>query len=264
MTRNALLKFLLLLALAPAARAQEPAPAPLADRFEARVFTNAQGGTLPYRLLRPDGYDPARAYPLVLFLHGAGERGSNNLAQLKHGLRRFASADLQARHPTFVMAPQVPLNQKWSNTDWSAPQSRLPDQPSDSLQRALDAVAALQREFHLDADRIYLTGISMGGYGTWDAICRYPGAFAAAVPVCGGGDETLADRIKDLPIWCFHGDQDNAVPVGRSRRMIEAIRKAGGTPRYTEYPGVGHNAWDPAYDDPALYDWLFAQRRGAR
>lgn len=262
MNRTSPLNLLLLLALASAARAQDPAP--LAGRFEARVFTNEQGGTLPYRLLRPDGYDPARAYPLVIFLHGAGERGSNNVAQLKHGLRRFAAPDLQARHPCFVLAPQVPLNQKWSNTDWSAPQSRLPDQPSDSLQRTLAAVAALQREFNLDADRFYLTGISMGGYGTWDAICRFPNLFAAAAPVCGGGDETLAERIKDLPIWCFHGDQDGAVPVGRSRRMIEAIRKAGGSPRYTEYPGVGHNAWDPAYDDPALYDWLFAQRCTAR
>ena len=248
-----------------AALAQE-APPPrealaLADRFEARVFTDTDGGTLPYRLLKPAGYATDHRYPLVLFLHGAGERGSNNVAQLKNALARFASAEEQARHPCFVVAPQVPLNQKWSNTDWHAPRAALPDQPSDSLRRAMAVLAALKKEFRIDEDRIYVTGISMGGYGTWDAIARYPGTFAAAAPVCGGGDETKAAAIKDLPVWCFHGDQDPAVPVARSRNMIEALRHAGGNPKYTEYPGVGHNCWDAAYADPAFYDWLFAQQR---
>jgi poly(3-hydroxybutyrate) depolymerase/lysophospholipase L1-like esterase len=236
----------------------------LAAAFEARVFSGANGGQLAYRLLKPVGYDASRRYPLVLFLHGAGERGSNNVAQLKHGLRGFAAPEFQARQPVFVMAPQVPLEQKWSNTDWNAPKSELPGQPASALRLAMDALAALQEEFRIDADRIYVTGLSMGGYGTWDAICRYPGYFAAAVPVCGGGDEAKVAVVKDLPIWCFHGDQDKAVPVARSRNMIEAIRRAGGQPRYTEYPNVGHNSWDNAYGDPALYEWLFAQRRPAK
>ena len=259
-----IIRFILLMLLAlsvnPVA-AQDPSPPPsLSAKFAVRVFTNEAGNVLRYRLLQPAGYDPAHRYPLVLFLHGAGERGSNNVAQLKNGVLEFATDERQANYPAFVVVPQVPMQQKWSDTDWRATQAELPAKPTSSLSMAMDLLKALRTEFAIDGDRIYVTGVSMGGFGTWDAICRYPGVFAAAVPVCGGGDEKKADLIKDLPIWCFHGEQDGVVLVIRSRNMIEAIRQAGGSPKYTEYPGVGHNAWDAAYRDPSLYDWLFAQK----
>ena len=119
---------------------------------------------------------------------------------------------------------------------------------------------ALQKEFSIDATRLYVTGLSMGGYGTWDALQRYPDRFAAAVPICGGGDVKQAKKIAQIPIWAFHGDKDTAVPVERTRSMIAALKEAGGMPKYTEYPDVGHDSWTATYKDPALHEWMFAQR----
>lgn len=240
------------------------APADIVARFEARTYTDAGGEKLGYRLFKPKNHDAAKKYPLVFFMHGAGERGDNNIAQLKHGMKVFSSEELQAQHPCFIVAPQVPNNQKWSDVNWSELKNALPSEPSRSLRMAMEAIAGLQKEFSIDADRLYITGLSMGGYGTWDAISRWPDTFAAAVPVCGGGDENQAAKLTRIPLWCFHGDQDGAVPVVRSRNMIAAIKAAGGEPKYTEYPGVGHNSWDKAYADPALYDWLFAQKRPSK
>lgn len=243
---------------------QAEVPAEIAARFEARVYADAGGEKLGYRFLKPKSYEAGKKYPLVLFLHGAGERGDNNLAQLKHGMRIFSSEEFQAKNPSFLVVPQVPANQKWSDVDWSKLSNSLPEKPSRNMRLAMEVLDGLQKEFSIDADRVYVTGISMGGYGTWDAISRWPDRFAAAVPICGGGDEAQAAKLTKLPIWCFHGDKDGAVPVARSRNMIAAIKAAGGDPKYTEYPGVGHNSWDNAYKDEALYDWLFAQKRSPK
>lgn len=245
--------------VATTALPQEATP-PVAEKFESRTFTGVDGETLGYRLFKPANYDAKQKYPLVLFLHGAGERGSNNIMQLKHGMKVFTSDAFQAKHPCFIVAPQVPQNQKWSDVNWAELTNALPDKPSRSMALAMGALDSLQKQFSMDAKRLYITGISMGGYGTWDAISRWPDRFAAAAPVCGGGDMRQADKLTKIPIWCFHGDKDTAVPVLRSRNMIEAIKAAGGNPKYTEYPGVGHNSWDKAYADPELYDWMFAQK----
>jgi predicted peptidase len=241
----------------------EAVPQAIVEKFESRMFSDGQGGTLNYRLLKPKNYDAAKKYPLVLFLHGAGERGDNNLQQLKHGTKLFASDEMMEKYPAFVLAPQCPANQKWSDVDWHALNCPMPEKASPPMALAIGAVDAMQKEFSIDADRVYITGLSMGGYGTWDAICRYPGKFAAAAPCCGGGYETKASLIAKLPIWVFHGEKDPTVPVVRSRNMIAALKEAGGDPKYTEYPGVGHNSWDKAYAETALYDWLFAQKRSA-
>jgi len=230
------------------------------DRFEVRVFQDGDY-TLPFRLLRPKEYDAKKKYPLVIFLHGAGERGNDNVKQLRHGMNDFASDEVMAKYPAFVMAPQCPENEKWSDVDWSAMSSTLPEKPSRSLSATIKAADALQKEFSIDPARIYITGLSMGGYGTWDALSRWPKKFAAAAPVCGGGDPAYAQRIKDVPIWAFHGDEDKAVKVQRSREMVEALKAAGAAPKYTEYAGVGHDSWTRTYSDPALYEWLFAQRK---
>ena len=215
--------------------------------------------TIPYRLFKPE-VQPDKRYPLVVFLHGAGERGEDNQNQLRHGLAMLSSPEFQSKEPAFLLAPQCPNGRKWSEVDWSKMESALPKEPSVPMAGVMQVIDSLIAKQAVDPSRIYITGLSMGGYGTWDAISRWADRFAAAVPVCGGGDERQADRLTRIPVWCFHGDQDKAVPVERSRNMIEAIRRAGGKPKYTEYPGVGHNSWDKAYSDPELYQWLFAQR----
>lgn len=230
------------------------------DRFEARTFEGT-AGKLNYRLLKPKDYDPNRKYPLVLFLHGAGERGDDNKKQLVHGMNDFASDDVMAKYPAFVVAPQCPNDKKWVEVDWGAMKHTAPEKPSQSLQLSFEALESLQKEFSIDAKRIYVTGLSMGGYGTWDALERRPDFFAAGAPICGGGDVGNAKKLTKVPIWAFHGDKDGAVKVERTRDMIAAIKEAGGEPKYTEYPGVGHNSWSQTYSNPEFYAWLFAQQR---
>ena len=231
------------------------------DRFEARTYADDAGNKLPYRLFKPKSYDAKQKYPLVLFLHGAGERGADNVAQLKHGMNDFSGEAVQAKFPCFIVAPQCPAGDRWVDVDWGADKHDMPAKPSPPIRLTLRAIEGLQKEFSIDAQRLYITGLSMGGYGTWDAIQRHPELFAAAVPICGGGDPRYAEKIKNVPIWAFHGDKDTAVKVERSRDMIAAIKAAGGMPKYTENPGVGHDSWTATYKDAEMYKWLFAQSR---
>lgn len=232
-----------------------------AEDYEARTFT-ADGKSLPYRLLKPQDYDASKKYPLVLFLHGAGERGDDNSAQLKHGAPAFLKPEVRAKFPAFVVAPQCPREQKWADVDWSKPVITQPAEASAPAKLALGAIDALQKEFSIDADRIYITGLSMGGYGTWDLITRYPEKWAAAVPICGGGDPTVVARAKSIPVWAFHGAVDNVVPTVQTRNLVAALKAAGAAPLYSEYPGTAHDSWTAAYQEPELFPWLFAQRRG--
>lgn len=234
-----------------------------AELYEARVYKNDKGETLNYRLMIPKDYSPSETekYPLVLFLHGAGERGSDNAKQLVHGTKEFATDTNREKFPCFVIAPQCPDGKKWTEVDWSADSHKQPEEESISLKLTREVMASLEKEFRIDTKRLYVTGLSMGGYGTWDLISRTPELFAAAIPICGGADETQADRLTKLPIWVFHGDKDSVVKPQRSRRMIEAIKKAGGDPKYTEYPGVDHDSWSRTYANPEVIAWLFAQRR---
>jgi lysophospholipase L1-like esterase/poly(3-hydroxybutyrate) depolymerase len=232
-----------------------------AESYEPRTFQGPDGKTLNYQLLTPR--NRGQKVPLVLFMHGAGERGTDNKAQLKHGAPAFLKADAREKFPCYVIAPQVPPEEKWTDIDWRSDRPKLPPQPSATMQLTLGAIETLMKEFpDIDPDRLYVTGLSMGGYGTWDLITRFPDRFAAAAPICGGGDVDVAPRAKHVPIWAFHGDQDKAVKVERSREMIAALTKAGGQPLYTEYPTVPHDSWTPAYSEPHLLPWMFAQRRG--
>jgi predicted peptidase len=231
-----------------------------AEALTAETFKSDEGGTLNYRLLVPPKIEEGKKYPLVIFLHGAGERGSDNAAQLKHGVGEFVRQ--RSDYPCFLIAPQCPEGKRWVEVDWSAATHDLPKEAGDQMALVRGVIDQFIEDKPVDADRIYITGLSMGGYGTWDAISRYPDLFAAAAPICGGGDPKHAKTIKDLPIWCFHGDQDQAVKVERSRAMIEAIKAAGGEPKYTEYPGVGHDSWTQSYKNDDFFAWLFAQKRG--
>jgi len=250
---------------------QNPAAmnADLTTLYEKRSVSIAEGNEtveFRYRLLRPasvagDGRDGQR-YPLVLFLHGAGERGNDNVKQLKYLPTWLADPALRQRHPCFVLAPQCRMDERWVDVSWAdATSTPQPTTPTIDLAAATKALEETLVREAIDPARIYLTGLSMGGYGTWDLAARMPDRFAAILPVCGGGDERVADRIAALPIWCFHGDADTAVPVDRSRTMIAAVKAADGRPIYSELPGVGHDSWTPAYRDRFVLDWLFSQRR---
>ena len=231
--------------------------------YEARIFTNAAGQTLPYRLLQPKDYDAKQKYPLVTFFHGAGERGVNNSAQLVHGTSHYAQAANREKFPCFVIAPQCPNGQQWVDMPWGAASGVQPKPPSAAMALVLELMAALPKEFSIDDGRLHVTGLSMGGYATWDCITRFPGRFAAAVPICGGGDEkTVNAAVAKTPVWAFHSDDDTAVKVKRTRNMIQAMREAGGAPHYFEYWGLGHNSWGRAYAEPELLPWMFAQRAG--
>lgn len=229
--------------------------------FEPRTYQGPQGQKLPYLLLKPADYraEAGKRYPLLVFLHGAGERGTDNGLQILHGREFFLAAAKE--HGCFVVAPQCPPNARWVEIDWAARSHRMPEKPSVPMGLLLDLLPKVMNEFAIDPQRVYVMGLSMGGYGTWDMIQRRPELFAAAVPICGGGDVTLAPSIARVPVWTFHGGRDGVVPTSRSRDMIEAMRKSGGKPRYTESPEVGHDEWNVAFKEPELAKWLFAQQR---
>jgi predicted peptidase len=244
-----------LLALAPLARAAD-----FEKLLEKRTFKKG-GSSLLYRLMKPDGYDGKKAYPLVIFLHGAGERGKDNEAQLRHGIKDFASDDARKKYPCFLIAPQCPSGGFWSNIDFRARPLKMGKEPSPSGQLVLDLLASMRKEFKVDEKRIYITGLSMGGFGTWDLMCRHPNLFAAGIPICGGADTAAVVKIAKVPVWAFHGDKDRAVNVSLTRDAIAAMKKAGGSPKYTEYPGAGHDSWTKTYSDPKVMKWLFEQKK---
>ncbi len=247
------------------------------EKFEKLIYIK-DTKSLPYRLFVPanvtkkydykDGVkinllhskNDIKKYPLILFLHGAGERGSNNETQLTHIADVFADDKFQEDYPCFVLAPQCPNELKWVEVSWSLDSHIQPESPSYSMDLTMQIIEQLIDSYPIDENRLYVTGLSMGGYGAWDIISRYPQKFAAAVPVCGGGDENTAFAISKTPIWAFHGTKDRAVKVSRSRNMINAIRDIGANPKYTEYPNLGHLCWDEAYATKELYVWLFAQK----
>jgi predicted peptidase len=231
--------------------------------FESRQYRSAEGQTLPYRLFTPNGYDPEKQYPLIVFLHGASARGSDNERQLggpgQWGTATWTREEIQQSYPAFVLAPQANRHDSQWVRQWRANPLRGPAD-KEPLELVIELIDELGLEFAIDPDRLYMTGLSMGGFGTWIAISRYPDLFAAAIPICGGGDPTALDQTK-TKVWAFHGTADRAVPPHRSREMVEALRRAGADPRYTEYPKVAHDAWVYAYQEPELASWLFTQRR---
>jgi len=235
--------------------------------YTEQTFVDSAGEKHRYRLLFPLGFDAdaKQQYPLILMLHGAGERGDDNFAQLKHGAVEFARAERQRENPCFVLVPQVPKDQKWVDTDWSRDKGSgsFPSEHSPAYAAALGAVKSWIKGGRVDPERVYVTGLSMGGYGTWYASAASSDIFAAAVPICGGGDPTWSAKYVGMPIWAFHGSEDKAVPVGRSREMMDALKQAGQKPApiYTEYEGAGHDVWTQTYRRDDLYQWLFSQKR---
>ena len=253
-----------------------PADMPAEDRIrwaaamtEPRTFMGADGGTLKYRYHEPSSVVAGEKYPLVVFLHGAGERGDDNRRQLVHGVPQILNYSERKGEPCFLIAGQVPREAvagdsqglKWVDAPWDKTVHRMPKEPSRPMSLLIELLAKMRENPAVDTNRIYVTGISMGGYGTWDLAMRRPDWFAAAMPICGGADETEAARLRNLPVWIFHGGSDTTVPTVRSRNMYAALKKVGCPVSYVEYPGVGHNSWARTYDDDEVLNWLFAQRK---
>ena len=220
-------------------------------------------GQLPYRMLTPDNYKKTNKYPLVIALHGAWGRGTDNKSRAIDAFKFLSTADVRKKYPAFILTPQCPNKNQWANTPWGKGLYSIEKvKTSQSIELVLELIASLQKEYNIDADRIYVTGQSMGGYGTWDIIMRRPQLFAAAVPVCGAGDLSQAKNLRHLAIWCFHGDKDTVVPFSASREMDKQMKKIGNKNWiYTEFSGVGHAASKPAWRTKSLIPWIFSQRK---
>ena len=233
-----------------------------ASLFSFHKYIGEKGDTLNYRLLFPD-YNTLRKYPLVIFLHGMGERGNDNEAQMKWGVANFATDQAMVMHTAIVIAPQCPPDQMWADFIESTNSADLHQKPSPTkpMELVIELIHQLVKTLPVDTNRIYITGLSMGGFGTFDAIARYPHLFAAAVPVCGGGDTSKAGAFAHIPIWIFHGSEDPAVNSQYSLDMAEALIKAGAHPGLTVYPESGHFCWLAAYSDPIMMEWLFRQHK---
>jgi len=229
---------------------------------EPKTWKSANGQTLPYRLHVPSAPEPGKLYPLLVHMHGAGSWGTNNVDQLRNGSGDFISWAKRHGEEYVFIAPQTPRRRKWVDSPWSDNKSTMKESPTPSLRMAMEIIEDAIKRYPVDRNRIYVMGISMGGYATWELLQRRPDLFAAALPCCGGGDSALAHRLKDIPIWAFHGAKDKGVPACRTRDMVAAIKAAGGEKiLYREYPTLGHNVWTPTFSDDKVFDWLFSQRR---
>jgi predicted peptidase len=226
--------------------------------------------SLPYRILYPKQYDPQKAYPLIIFLHGSAQRGTDNMRQLLHGGDFFLQDSIRSRFPSIVLFPQCPQNSTWSYFNFSFDTARrrvnlvftFQQKPKEYALLVKQLADSLVRSGRIDSNRIYIGGLSLGGFGTWDFIERYPGYFAAAFPICGGGDTSCAPLIAGkTAVWIFHGGSDPLVSVQYARQYYRSLKRVQADVKYSEYPGVRHNSWVNAFKEPGLMEWLFSKTR---
>ena len=225
------------------------------------AYTNELGEVLTCRASYPPFPAAGKRYPLILFLHGSAACGTDNQKQITSGLPTLLASLLKQREQVIVVAPQCQMGNWWvrklaMSADYTAAQEMTP-----SLEVALEVCQHFVQDRQADPDRLYITGLSLGGFGTWDAIQRAPDLFAAAVPIAAGGDTKRARAIKSVPVWVFHAQDDKNVNVECARRMVSALKAVGGKVTYTEYEKGGHNSWDRAYSDKKMIAWLLKQTR---
>jgi predicted peptidase len=226
---------------------------------------------LPYRIMLPSSFESSKKYPLVVFLHGALQKGTDNEAQLNIGGRYFLREENRSRFPAMVLFPQCPYEDSWAYfetqldsvsglaTKWFFPFRKEPTRTSRMLKLLLDSLVKLD---HVDPARIYIGGISQGGMGVFDLVARYPQLFAAAFPICGAGKVSTAKNFSgEVAVWIFHGEKDDIVPARYSREFEKQLKKLGADVKYSEYPGVFHNSWINAFNEPDLLPWLFSKRK---
>jgi predicted peptidase len=236
--------------------------------FEKKVFISKAGDTLRYRILYPEQYDHARTYPMVMVLHGSGERGNDNELQLTHGAKLFLADSNRKNFPAIVVFPQCAENVAWGSVDIDRNIEPLSfsfnyKMPQTAPMRAFLALTrSLIKNERVNSQRVYITGLSMGGMGTFEAVYQAPGLFAAALPICGGGDAASYNKkTAKVPFWIFHGAADPVVNPQLSKNMVAKLKELKAVVKYSEYPGVGHNSWDNAFAEPEFLGWMFAQAK---
>ena len=234
--------------------------------FEKKIFLSGQD-TLRYRILYPANYRPEKAYPLIVFLHGSGERGNDNALQLTHGGKLFVREDIRNNYPAIVIFPQCPSDSAWSryrkgakSNDWIMDATLSASRPALLVKELMDQ---LLQQKKADPKRIYIGGLSLGGLGTYDMLIRYPGYFAAAFPICGATDVTaFVAKAGPVPMWMFHGAEDVVVQPTFNRELYKLLMEKGARHvKYSEYAGVNHNSWDNAFAEPELLPWMMAQKK---
>ncbi len=236
--------------------------------FKKEMYVSG-GDTLPYRILLPLNYDATKKYPLILVLHGAGERGNDNEAQLVHGSYLFLKDSVREKYPAIVVFPQCPANSFWSNAEFKFDSVtnkghllfRADGEPTIALKLAQELLYKLINDYPVNRKQVYVGGLSMGGMGTFEIVRRNPKLFTAAFPICGGGAVATAPAIKKVKWWVFHGDVDSVVPASLSQEMVDALKAAGADVKFSLYPGVDHNSWDNAFAEPELLPWLFSIKK---
>ncbi len=236
--------------------------------YQKKEFISTKGDTLRYRILFPKNYDKTQKYPLILFLHGAGERGNDNEKQLTHGAKMFLTDENREKYPAIVVLPQCPTGGYWSSVKIDRTKQPLAldfnyeNTMTQPLSSFFELVKSLKKTERVDKNRLYIMGLSMGGMGTFEAVFRAPKLFAAAIPICGGGDvKAYSKKAAKVPFWLFHGDKDAVVEVRYSREMYARLQTLHAQVTYTECAGVNHNSWDNAFAEPTLLAWLFSKKR---
>ena len=229
--------------------------------FESEVHVGHKGEKMPYRILKPQGFDKAKKYPIVLFLHGWGERGTDNKAQLKTIGSVFRKVAIREKYPCFVIAPQA--SGSWVERPVFDKPILLSKNPTANLMMAVEIVAKVEKKYSTDANRVYVMGYSNGACGVWELLERIPQKIAAAVLMAGAGDPAHVAGAKGVAIWAFHGDKDDTIPIARMMELMSALKAAHATPLYTIVPKGGHGiAPAAAFSEPNLFPWMFAQQRG--
>jgi len=225
------------------------------------------GHKLPYQIIYPDNYDSTKRYPLIVFLHGAGERGNDNEKQMIHG-KQFFLDNFKANYPAIVIAPQCPAADYWSNVQRNeiAGKSQfvfgVTDKPTHSMETVIGLINWWLSSGLVDTDRVYAGGLSMGGMGTFELLWRMPNTFAAAFPICGGSSyDKMSIYAKNTAVWIFHGDADDVVPPDFSRNAFRKLKELDCDVKYTEYPGVNHGSWHNAFAEKDLVSWLFSHKK---
>lgn len=234
-----------------------------AENTIAYTYTNEKGEKMPYRLFLPPNYDPKKKYPLLLSFHGAGSRGNDNLKQLRPWVAGWMDLEIQKKYPCIILMPQCPVKQRWVDVSWNTGSYRFNEVPlSKPMKLAKEILDKVIRQNRVDRNRIYVMGVSMGGYGAWNFVMNFPEMTAAVIPVCGAADPAMAKKISDIPIWGFHGDHDATVPLSGSRDMFESLYNQNkNKARLTIYKNVGHNSYEFAWKETQLIDWVFSQKK---